>query len=232
MLENTIVAGNSGSSDLAGFGASDGETSRATFSDLCAIGSATAPFAGAGNICAAPALANAPGGDAHETAASPTIDAGSNALIGSQPTDAFGDARILAGRAGDAPTVDIGAAESPAAALVPILVAKPSPAAPAARGDGEGLSPEELPRRRHGDDHLHRSAGPDVLGRAWCVKTVETLRGKRLVAVSSAALRRHKLTVTVGSASFSGLKAGSSRTLRLTLNAKGRALLSASTRCR
>jgi hypothetical protein len=48
----------------------------------------------------------------HETASSPTIDAGSNALVPSGVTsDLFGGPRILVGKFGDAPTVDIGVAE-------------------------------------------------------------------------------------------------------------------------
>ncbi len=226
VLENTIVAGNLGGGDLAGFGASDGEHVSAAFSDLCAIGSATAPFAGTGNICAAPALLNAPAGDAHETAASPTIDAGSNALIGSQPTDAFGDVRILAGRTGDAPTVDIGAAEFPAAPPLPIgfplpLVVRTGPPA--------GATAKASRVRAFAGGVTVRIACTGQPGQtcsgAVTLRTLETLRGKRLVAVAAGAHGRHKLTVTVGSASYSGLKAGSSVTLRLKLNAKGRALL-------
>lgn len=63
----------------------------------------TTPFAGTGNICADPALAGVGTGDAHETASSPTIDAGSNALVPSGVTsDFFGQPRILVGKFGDA----------------------------------------------------------------------------------------------------------------------------------
>lgn len=224
VLENTIVAGNLAGSDLGGFGASDGEHVSAAFSDLCAIGSTTVAFAGAGNICASPALVDAPGGDAHETAASPTIDAGSNALIGSVATDVFGDARILAGRTGDAPTVDIGAAESPAAPITP-------PAAlPLVIRGGPGVVHASAARFKAFPGGVKVTIACTGQGGQTCsggvtLRTVETLRGKRLLAVAAGAHGRHKLTVTVGSASYSGLKAGSSVTLRLKLNAKGRALL-------
>ena len=165
VLENTIVAGNLAGSDLGGFGASDGEHVSAAFSDLCAIGSTTVAFAGAGNICASPALVDAPGGDAHETAASPTIDAGSNALIGSVATDVFGDARILAGRTGDAPTVDIGAAESPAAPDHPARGAATRDPRRARSRSRERRPVQGLPRRGQGHDRLHRPRRPDVLGR-------------------------------------------------------------------
>ncbi|HXD55012.1 MAG TPA: hypothetical protein VN618_09700 [Solirubrobacteraceae bacterium] len=119
VLENSIVTGNLGAPELGGFGAVDGEHLTASFSDVCALESSTSPFAGTGNICAAPALANAISGDVRETATSPTIDAGSNALAGSLATDAFGAPRITAGRAGDAAVVDIGASESAAVATPP-----------------------------------------------------------------------------------------------------------------
>jgi hypothetical protein len=124
-LANTIVAGDSGGAELGGFGSLAGVT--AAFSDVC---SGSAPFAGAGNICADPRLAGpGPGSsDVRETGASPTIEAGSNALIPSGlTTDAFGNARIAGptGCAGNpAAVVDIGAAEftHPAPPCVPILL--------------------------------------------------------------------------------------------------------------
>jgi hypothetical protein len=111
-LANTIVAGDSGGAELGGFQGLAGVT--AAFSDVC---SGASPFAGAGNICADPGLVGpGPGSsDVHETTASPTLEAGSNALIpGGLTTDAFGGARVL-GPIGcgssPAPVVDIGAAE-------------------------------------------------------------------------------------------------------------------------
>jgi hypothetical protein len=223
LLENTIVAGNLGSADLGGFGASAGENVAATFSDVCAVGSASTPLAGAGNICAFPALVGPATGDVHESPASPTIDAGSNAFIGAQPTDAFGGPRILAGRAGDTPTVDIGAAESPAAAPIgPIF--KPLPPVPLTAGTAKASHLKSFPGGVSVTIACTGQPGQTCSG-SVVVRTVETLRGKRLIAVSSRKPRRHKVTVTVGSAGFSGLKAGSSRTLRIALNAKGRALL-------
>lgn len=120
-LQNTIVEGNTvapGSSDLGGFGIGGGTGSvTATYSDVCAIGSTTTPFAGTGNVCADPKLADAATGDVHETAASPTINAGSNALVPSGiTTDFYGQPRIYGQQS--AGQVDIGAAEwqSPPAA--------------------------------------------------------------------------------------------------------------------
>jgi len=127
-LANTIVFGDGGGPELGGFNGLAGVS--AAFSDVC---SGASPFSGAGNICADPRLVG--GGDVHETAASPTIEAGSNALIpGGLTTDAFGNARI-AGRTGcagnPAAVVDIGAAEfahpppsCPPATLIDRVVAR------------------------------------------------------------------------------------------------------------
>jgi hypothetical protein len=114
-LQNSIVAGNAGGTDLGGFGVSPGGNVTAANSDVCAIGSGV-PFTGPGNLCAAPALAGAGTGDVHETAASPTIDAGSNAFV-STATDVFGAPRVVQGKPGGGATVDIGAAEAPSDAF-------------------------------------------------------------------------------------------------------------------
>jgi len=111
VLQNTILTGNEGGADIDGFGASPGANATAAHSDVCAIGGGGA-FAGAGNICAAPALVNPTGGDVHETAASPTVDSGSNAFV-APPTDVYGAPRIAAGKPGDQPVIDMGAAEIP-----------------------------------------------------------------------------------------------------------------------
>jgi hypothetical protein len=90
-LQNTIVAGNSGGVDLSGFA-----SKTASFSDACPL------LGGAGNFCANPLLT----ADAHETAASPTIDKGTNALVpAGLTTDFEGQARIRS------TAVDIGADE-------------------------------------------------------------------------------------------------------------------------
>jgi hypothetical protein len=110
---NTILIGNSGGADLDGFGASPGANVTAMGSDLCAIGGG-APFPGALNICAPPALVNPwPGAaDVHETPASPTIDTGDNSLVQTR-TDIDGNPRLAAGRPDNPPVVDMGAVELP-----------------------------------------------------------------------------------------------------------------------
>jgi hypothetical protein len=98
-LHNAIVFANGGASEISGFASRD-----VRFSDACAGGT---PLPGAGNICAAPALRNPPV-DVHQLAGSPTIDAGSGALVpGDLATDMDGQKRV-AGAA-----VDMGADERP-----------------------------------------------------------------------------------------------------------------------
>jgi hypothetical protein len=71
-MRNSIVTSNSGH-NLSGFGA--GRT--VTSSDVCSPG----VLPGAGNICKFAQLVDPTHGNVHETAASPTIDAGSNASV-------------------------------------------------------------------------------------------------------------------------------------------------------
>ncbi len=142
-LDDSTVAGNSVGSGTAGvFGTaaatlaarnailSDGvggafAAKDLAYSDLCA--SPGVAFAGTGNICADPALADAAHGDVHETAASPTIDAGSNALVPSGLTlDLDGDARVGIGTSAGNAVVDMGADERPYVAPP----ASPAPPAP------------------------------------------------------------------------------------------------------
>jgi hypothetical protein len=108
-LLNSILTGNSGGTDLGGFGASTGANADAANSDVCAPGSGS-PFAGPANICADPALVNPAAGDIKETASSPTLDKGFNDFVGVQ-TDVFGGPRILTSKPGDPPIVDMGAFE-------------------------------------------------------------------------------------------------------------------------
>jgi hypothetical protein len=107
-LANTIVFGDGGGPELGGFNSLAGVS--AASSDVC---SGASPFAGDGNICADPRLVG--GGDVHETAASPTLERGANALIpNGVTTDAFGGPRVLGPLlcvASPAAVVDIGAAE-------------------------------------------------------------------------------------------------------------------------
>jgi hypothetical protein len=120
-LANTIATGDSGAKEIDGFDSAGGSLS-SSYSDLCQSGSSNEPEPGPGNICADPRLVGPVAGgpfapfDAHETASSPTIDAGSNSLVPSGITaDYFGNPRVVPRPSGCGPTppavVDIGAAE-------------------------------------------------------------------------------------------------------------------------
>jgi hypothetical protein len=121
-LANSIVAGDVGGSEIAGF-YGPGSSQSASFSDICASSGATTPFPGTGNICASPRLADTdrPSSfDVHETASSPTVNAGSNALMpAGLNADFYGNHRVLAATCARARnvaamrqrTVDIGASE-------------------------------------------------------------------------------------------------------------------------
>ena len=107
-LQNSILNGDSDGVELTGF-SSGGGSATATFTNLC---SGASPFIGTGNICADPRLVGASSGDVHETFSSPTVDAGSNALVpNGLTTDVHGNTRIQPRLAGGTATVDMGAAE-------------------------------------------------------------------------------------------------------------------------
>jgi hypothetical protein len=97
-LENSIVEANDGGSEITGFNGAGGSLTSA-FSDVCDE-AGTAPLTGEGDICAAPKLADegsAGSYEVQETLASPTIDAGSNALVPDGLTsDFYGQPRIAA----------------------------------------------------------------------------------------------------------------------------------------
>jgi hypothetical protein len=226
-LQNSIVAGNTGAgaSDLGGFGVPDGANATAASSDVCAIGSTTTPFAGTGNICADPLLASPATGDVHETAASPTIDAGSNALVPSGVgTDFYGQPRIVGTKQAQG-IVDIGAAEDQTAFIPPSPITPPSP--PTAPPPAVHLT--KLKATSSGVDVTIRCAGTasqQCSGRI-SLTTVETRLGRKVIAVASAAAgkpKRRHVTVAVGSARYR-LAGGHSMTMHVKLNRVGRVLL-------
>jgi hypothetical protein len=91
-LRNSIVTANPNGLDATGF-----SSWAVTTSDVCGIDGST-PLLGGGNICAAPKLRDPrPGhGDVHQTAASPTLDRGSNAVVpAALKLDYEGGRRIL-----------------------------------------------------------------------------------------------------------------------------------------
>ena len=130
-LTNSIVYGNGSNpgSEISGFafpapstnpctGAVGGWPDAVSFSDVCA---GAGPMPGPGNVCVDPLLVNpaAGVGDVHETATSPTIDRGSNALVPPVlAADYEGDARITDGDGNGSSVVDMGADERPLATAV------------------------------------------------------------------------------------------------------------------
>jgi hypothetical protein len=218
-LANTIVNGDGGA-ELGGFQGLAGVT--AAFSDVC---SGVSPFAGAGNICADPKLlAPGPGSaDVHETASSPTIDAGSNALVPSGlTTDAFGTTRILAGHTGCTGSfpavVDMGAAELQSAV----------PSCPPPRPPARGLTHfVRLKTNAKGAALTLSCTSTDGLGCSGEIflTTDETRQGKKVIAIGARKrTKRTKVSVRIGQAPFS-LPAGGTATFQVKLNSTGLQLL-------
>jgi hypothetical protein len=209
-LENSIVYGDTGtgSSEIGGFGG--GVT--ASHSDVC---SGTAPYAGAANICADPKLAGVATGDVHETASSPTIDAGSSALVPSGiTTDFYGQTRIVATKQAT-PVVDIGAAEWQA-------LFTPSPPPPSTVGSASVSGVKPLPGGVEVTVRCAGTASQSCHGQVT-VTTIEKLKGSHVLGVVASAKHR-KQTVVVARAGYA-LRGGHSLTLKFKLNSKGRALL-------
>ena len=220
-LANTIAQGDGGP-ELGGFNGLASVT--AASSDVC---SGAAPFAGAGNICAAPLLTNASTGDVHETSASPTIDAGSNALVpGGLTADAFGGPRILAGHAACGVSfpavVDIGAAElQPGSISCPPPIQPPPPPLP----PRPGLTHFVKLRVKHDVAALTLScSSTDGLGCSGTIYVTsdELLKGKKIVGVGLEG--RDKKSLRLAQVPFS-LAPGATATFRVKLNSTGEKLL-------
>jgi hypothetical protein len=222
-LANTILDGDGGP-ELGGFNNLASVT--AASSDVC---SGASPFAGAGNICAAPLLAAPSTGDVHETSSSPTIDAGSNALVPSGlSTDVYGDPRILADHAvcsGSAPAVvDIGAAESE---LAPVALSCPPPrsGAQVLLPPAPGLTHFVRLRTNHNVAALTLScSSTDGLGCSGTIYVTsdEILHGKRIVGVG---LEGHtKVPLRLAQVPFS-LAPGATATIHVKLDSTGLKLL-------
>ncbi|MFI4992696.1 MAG: hypothetical protein ACHQCH_03640 [Solirubrobacterales bacterium] len=216
-VANSIVAADSGGAEIGGFNGTGGSLG-VSFSDVC---SGSSPFAGAGNICAPPLLASA--SDVHETSASPTIDAGSNALVPSGlSTDAFGTTRILAGHAACGVSfpavVDIGAEEFQSASPSCPAPVTPRPPVP---GLTHYISRKVSPT---GIAVKLSCSSTDGLGCSGTIflTTNEILQGKRVIAVGASHHTRG--SVRLGQAPFS-LAAGSTATFTVKLNSTGLELL-------
>jgi hypothetical protein len=215
-LSNSVVAANAGATDIGGFGLSGGGGSAAvSYSDVCKPG-ASAPLPGAHNLCADPKLTGASTGDVHETSASPTIDAGSNALVpAGTSTDAYGAARIFATKT-CAAVVDIGAAEFGTRTAVCPPPPPPAAAKTVVRSEKATTT---------GVDVVLGCTGKGTCAGTVTLTTTETRLGKRVIAVASAKRPvRHKVLVTVGTASYR-VTAGKRTTVHVKLNGTGSSLL-------
>jgi len=219
-LANSIVASPPGQADIGGFRAVSGGSLTSLFSDACAPDTST-PLPGEGNICANPQLTAA----GEESPASPTIDAGSNALVpAGLTTDAFGHARILAGHVGCSQSfpaiVDMGADE--------FTYGYGSPSCPPPIGPRP-----PVPGLTH---YISRKVTPtgvavklscsstDGLGCSGTIflTTNELLQGKKVIAIGSS--HRTRGSVRLGQAPFA-LAAGATATFTVKLNSTGLKLL-------
>ncbi len=217
-LSNSIVTGSPGQADVGGFRTASGGSLTSSFSDVCAPDTST-PLPGQANICAEPQLTV----EGEETPASPTIDAGSNALVpAGLTTDAFGHPRILAGHAAcgvSFPAIlDMGAGE-----FTPPIPSCPHPFAP--RPPVPGLT-----------RYIGRKATPTGLALTLscssaeaqrCSGTIflttnELLQGKKVIAVGSS--HRTRGSVRLGQAPFA-LAAGATATFTVELNSTALQLL-------
>jgi hypothetical protein len=223
VLANSIVKGNSGNADIGGFEAGSSGSITSSFSDACVPSSSTA-LPGAGNLCVEPQLVDAASGDVHETSSSPTIDAGSNALVPEGLTkDFYGDTRIVSGRVGcyeSVPAiVDMGAAEyfpgvPSCPARLPIQQQVPAPGITNFISIKTSRSTASLKMSCTSSDGVGCSGN-------IIVTAAENLKGKKIVAVSAAT---HRVPVRIAEASFA-IAAGKTATVQVKLNATGRALL-------
>lgn len=223
-LSNTIVTSPVGQADIGGFRTTSGGSLTSSSSDACMPGTSAA-IPGEGNICAEPLLADAETGDVHETAASPTIDAGANARVpGGLTTDAFGTTRILPGHAGCSGSfpavVDIGAAElQPVAPLCPSPILKIAPPRP------PGLTHfVRLKTTSTGAALTLSCSSTDGVGCSGTIfiTTDELLHGKKIVAIS---LEGHtKKSVRLAQTPFS-IAPGATATIQVKLNSTGLELL-------
>jgi hypothetical protein len=243
-LANSIVAEDSGGNEIAGFNEpTAGGSLTASFSDVCAYAGSSEPLTGAGNICANPLLADngePVSFDVHETAASPTIDAGSNALVPEGlTTDFYGTPRILAGYASCSQSfpavVDMGAAEfQPAQPSCPETITPTTGLTVQAPTTGPTVQKQApAPGLTHFVSLELDSTG--IALRLSCSSTDgqgcsgaifitsdETLKDKKVVAVGAS--NRTAASVRIGQASFS-LPAGATATFRVKLNSTGLELL-------
>jgi hypothetical protein len=239
-IANSIVASNGGGPEIGGFNGTGGLLS-AAFSDVCDE-AGTAPLSGEGDICAAPLLAdeaNPSSFDVEETWSSPTIDAGSNALVpAGLTTDFYGNERILSGRAytpacgpgvtytGERPyppVVDMGASEyGPIAVPADLLLCGPIKPPPPSYPPTV-FPPPSIAQGASGLVLLSFTSPLEV----GTMRVLATTRVTRLVTIVTKGRRkrvRRTETIPYGSASFK-LPVRENFTLRLEPTRRALALL-------
>lgn len=188
VLHNSIFHGNIGAEELNGFQLDPGVAGRLSdpagtrdvrFTLLCEGGEA---HDGDGNLCADAKLANAAGGDVHQTAASPSLETASGDLSAGLTEDYEGDGRALDHDRSGAAEPDMGADEKPAPPVEQPTTQQQQPA-PAATGGVAGTQARSCVSKRSFRIRL-RTRGQKVNKATVIVngKRVKVLRGKRLTS--------------------------------------------------
>jgi hypothetical protein len=219
-MSNSIVTSPSGQADIGGFQTVSGGSLSSSFSDACKPDTSIA-LLGQGNICANPQLT----AEGEESPSSPTIDAGSNALVpAGLTTDASGHARILAGHVSCSQSfpaiVDMGADEFTygyGALSCPAPFTPRPPVPGLTRNIGRKVTPTGLALTLS-------CVSTDGLGCSGEIflTTNELLQGKKVIAVGSS--HRTRGSVRLGQAPFA-LAAGATATFTAKLNSTGLQLL-------
>jgi hypothetical protein len=173
----------------------------ATFSDLCVgVGGAGGPVTGAGNICADPLLNDPHFGGFHQVPGSPTIDAGSNALVPAGVTTDLDLQPRISGAA-----VDMGADE--------VIVAPPPTAGDVTKPKFK-LVQGVLTVDSHGRVKIKLSCVEDTR----CIGTISLVTQKPLIA------KRKAKKLKLGSKRFN-VPGNKTSTVTLKLSKKARKLL-------
>ena len=155
------------------------------------------------NVCVAPALAGDKGDEnVDQTAASPTIDAGDNALVDTDLTEDYaGDGRVLDGDGNGTATVDMGADERPGVTPEPTPEETVPPAAqPAPQGAVQGQTQRSCKSKRVFRIRIRVPRGKKARSAVVRVnnKKVKVVRGKRLRApVRLRGLPKGRFTVKI-----------------------------------
>ncbi len=218
-LDNSIVFGNTGASDVKGNlfdGEIDGFTDARDVrsSDVCVEGAPHADGDPNSNVCVDPQL-KGPATDENvdQTATSPTIDAGDNSLVaGDLSKDYAGDGRKLGAQ------VDMGADEYKPPTVEPEPTPTPTaqtPAPPAPQGAVQGQTQRSCTSKRVFRIRIRVPRGKKARSAVVRVnhKKVKVVRGKRLRApVRLRGLPKGKFTVKITVRLTNGKKITGKRT--------------------